>query len=84
MHGDASRFHHHVVIDNLEAGIPRSYFLYGPPKREGKFFIAGLERSISKFFYDACRLLLSCATVIDNVVGKLSLRERTFASVENL
>jgi hypothetical protein len=84
IHRDASRFHNHVVIDNLSAGVPRSYFLCGPPQRKGEFFIASLESSIPKFSDNAARLLLSRPTIIDNVIGKLSLREHVFASTENL
>ena len=49
MHCEAARFHDNVVIDGQLAGVPRCYFLHGPPKRDGEFFVAGLEGAIAKF-----------------------------------
>jgi hypothetical protein len=74
MHRDAPRFHNHIVVDNLLAGVPGSYFLHRPPQREGKFFIASLESFIPQFSDDTRRLVLSGSTVIDNVIRKRSVR----------
>jgi hypothetical protein len=48
MHRDAARLHDDIIIDKFPAGVPARHFLYPSPKRDGKFFVAGLERAIAK------------------------------------
>ena len=48
IHGNAARFHDHVIIYDLNTSVPRFNFFEGSTKRKGKFFVTELERSVAK------------------------------------
>ena len=72
IHRDAPRFHDDVGIDHFLTGVPGCYFLNRSPKREGEFFVTGLESTIAQVAQDLCSLFLPGAVVVNDVLREMS------------
>jgi len=47
IHRDSTSFHHHIIINDFRACIPRNYLLGWSPERKCKSFVAGFEGTIA-------------------------------------